>query len=168
MLPSGTRILRNFGTLLGGRVVGDASIFLMIVVWSRIYGQAGIGQYSFALGFTGFFAAFVGFGLYSLSIKEIARNKAPVANVYGRVLSLRLLLSVLALAILLLVVPFLPFAREFKMIIIIIGVYQVVIELVSGLTAVFVAREDAHLSAIAEVSLKATGAAAGIAVDARR
>lgn len=164
MLPSGARILRNFAFLMGGRVLGDASFFLLIIVWSRVYGQTGIGQYSFAQGFTGFFAAFVGFGLYLFSIKEIARNKAPIAVVYGRVFSLRLVLSVVALTILSLVVPFLPFAREFLIIIVLIGVYQVLIELVSGLTAVFVAQEEAHLSALTEVSLKSIGAAAGIAV----
>ena len=164
MLPSGGRILRNFGFLMGGTVLGDASIFLLIVVWSRVYGQVGIGQYSFALGVTGFFAAFVGFGLHPFSIKELARSRAPVTTVYGRVLSLRLLLSVAALALLLLVVPFLPFTREFKLVIVIIGVYQVMIELVQGLAAVFIAKEEAHLSAMIGVSRKATSAAAGIAV----
>ncbi len=164
MLPSGGRILRNFGFLMGGTVLGDASIFLLIVVWSRVYGQVGIGQYSFALGVTGFFAAFVGFGPHPFSIKELARSRAPLTVVYGRVLSLRLLLSVAALALLLLLVPFLPFTREFKLVIVIIGVYQVMIELVQGLTAVFIAKEEAHLSAMMGVSRKATSAAAGIAV----
>ena len=164
MLISGGRILRNFGFMMGGRILGDASIFLLIIVWSRVYGQAGVGQYSFALGFTGFFSAFVGFGLYSFSIKELARAQKQPAAVYGRVLSLRILLSIAALALLLLVVLFLPFDRDFKLVILIIGVYQVVIELVLGLTAVFVAREEAHFSALMGGSLRGTGAVAGIVV----
>ena len=164
MLLSGGRVLRNFGFMMGGRFLGDASIFLLIVVWSRVYGQVGIGQYSFAVAVSGFFAAFAGFGLYPYSVKELARSRAPLATVYGRILSLRLLLTVAALAILLLVVPFLPFTREFKLVIVIIGVYQLMSELVQGLTAVFVAREEAHISAMLGVSRKAASAAAGIAV----
>ena len=36
-------------------VLGDASVILLIVIWSRVHGQAGMGHYSFALGVTGFF-----------------------------------------------------------------------------------------------------------------
>ncbi len=36
MPSSGGRILRNFGFLMGGTALGDASIFLLIVVWSRV------------------------------------------------------------------------------------------------------------------------------------
>ena len=60
---SAGNIMRNFGFLTVGKTVGDCFTFLMFVIISRAYGQEGIGQYSFAIAFTGFFAIFADFGL---------------------------------------------------------------------------------------------------------
>ena len=46
--------------------------FILFVLISRKFGQEGIGQYSFAVGLTGFFAVCADFGLYNYSIKEIS------------------------------------------------------------------------------------------------
>jgi O-antigen/teichoic acid export membrane protein len=158
------KILQNFGFLTLGKTLGDAFFFLFFVVLSRFFGPEGIGQYSFAVALTGFFAVFSDFGLYSFSVKELSRRTNWRADYYSQILSLRVILSAVAFGMLLLILPFLPFPRELKLIIVIIGAYQVISTLVSGFAAVFVAREDMLIAGLIEASLKAAAALAGITV----
>ena len=160
----GVQIFRNFGFLTIGKIIGDLFTFLFFVVLSRTFGEEGIGQYSFAMALTGFFAVFSDFGLYPFTIKEISRHTSSFEDYYGRIFSLRLILSTAIFGVLLLVLPFLPFPYESKLIIAVIGAYQVISRVVEGISATFVAREDTHLAGLIEVSSKATAAMAGIAV----
>jgi len=158
------QIFRNFSFLATGKVLGDVFTFTLFVVLSRVFGQEGIGQYSFAMALTGFFVVFADFGLYHLSIKEMSRRHGSVGEYYGGILLLRLLLAVSVFALLLLLLPFLSFPRETKLIIIIIGAYQIIYSLMDGLAAVFVAREEMHIAGLLEFSLRAVTALVGIAV----
>ena len=156
------QIFKNFSFLATGKVLGDIFTLTLFVVLSRVFGQEGIGQYSFAMAFTGFFAVFSECGLYSFTIKEISRCTDAFRDNYGRILLLRILLSVGVLSVLLLVLPFLPFSRETKLIIVFIGLYQVLYRLLNGFFAVLVAHEETHLVAMLEVSLRVVIALAGI------
>jgi len=159
-----SRILRNFSFLTIGKTLGDAITFIFFVVLSRAFGQEGIGQYSFAMAVTGFLVVFADFGLYNFSIKEISQRTDSTEEYYGRILSLRLILAAGVLVLLLLLLPFLPFPRETKFIITLIGAYQVMYTLVNGFAAVSVAREDMHLAGLLEVSLRMLNALGGITV----
>lgn len=161
---SARRIFQNFGFLTTGKLLGDAFTFLFFVVLSRSFGQEGIGQYSFAMALAGFFVVFSDFGLYTFSIKELSRRTGSLGDYYGRILSLRLLLSLASFVTFLLVLAFLPFSREYKVIIAVIGLYQVMYSLVNGFAAVFIAREDMHLAGLTEASLRAAAALIGITV----
>ena len=155
---------KNAGFLTLGRSLGDIFAFLLFVTLSRVYGQDGIGQYSFAIGFTGFFAVFSGFGLYHLSIKELSRHTGSFGDYFGRILTLRLILSTAAFGVLLLAIPFLPFTRETKLVIAFIGGFQVMSQLLDGFITPFIAREEMHLAGFIEASFRATAALATIGV----
>jgi len=129
-----------------------------------VFGQEGIGQYSFAMGFTAFFAVFADFGMYSIAVKELSRHDGNIGTFYGPMIALRLLLSAVTYGVLLLMLLFLPFSHDFKQIIALVGAYQLMQRMIGGATAVFVAREDTHLSGIVEASLKAVAAIVVIGV----
>ena len=121
---SARRIFANFSYLATGRALGDAFIFVLFVVLSRKFGKESIGQSSFAMALTGFFAIFSGFGFYHFTIKEISRRIESFATFFGRVFSSRLILSGFVFGVLILVLPFLPFLAETRLIIFLIGIYQ--------------------------------------------
>jgi O-antigen/teichoic acid export membrane protein len=158
------RIIQDFSFIAMGQVLGEAFTFVLFIFLSRSFGEAGVGVYSFAIGFTGFFAVFAEFGLAPLTIKELSRHISSFRDYYGRILLLRLALSVAVLAMLALVTPFLPFPPDSKVIIIVIGGYQVFSTLALGFAAVFIAQEDVHLTALMEFSLRAVTALAAILV----
>jgi O-antigen/teichoic acid export membrane protein len=158
------RIFQNFGFLSGGKLLGDLFTFLLFVALSRTFGQEGLGQYSVAMAFGGFLLILSDFGLYPYSVKEMSRLKDDLPGYYGRILTLRLVLSAAVVLLMLAVVPWLPFPFEQKLIIIILGMQQILYSLVDGFSAVFVAREQMHLAGFLEFSLRALGALVSIAV----
>ena len=135
------RIFRNFSGLTLGKIGGDFFNFFLFVFLSREFGQQGIGQYSFAFGFTGLFSILADFGLYNYSIKEISISKNKFEQSYLGIFSLRLILSTLLLLLLFAIIPFLNFSFESKLIIAIIGTHQIIYVLIDGLGAIFVGHE---------------------------
>lgn len=163
-MKSRKKIFKNFNFLAVGKLVGDGFSFLLFVVLSRIFGEEGIGQYSFAIAFTGFFVVFAEFGLYFVTIKELNRTDCGAWKCFQAILSLRLILSSFVFVILLVVLAFLPFSDETKMIIALIGAHQIIFTLVDGFAAVFVARENAFRGVLLESSLKIITALVGIII----
>jgi O-antigen/teichoic acid export membrane protein len=155
------RFARNFGWLSMGRIAGDLLTFVLFVVLSRAFGQEGVGQYAFAMGLTGFFAAAADFGLYNLTVKELSRHAEDRQRFLSSVLTLRLALSAGALAALLLLLIFLPLPPQARLIVIIIGVQQVAAALATGLGAVFIAHEAMAVAGLLEALARALGALIG-------
>jgi O-antigen/teichoic acid export membrane protein len=160
------RLLQNFGFLSAGKLLGDLCTFALFVVLSRTFGEAGIGEYSFAIAFAGFFAVFADYGLYFLGLKIMSRPDTVSASDYGPVLALRLVLSTLAFFALVVVVFFLPFSYQTKSVLILIGIFQIAYTIVDGFATIFVARELMPWAAALELSLRAAIAAGGIAAVA--
>jgi O-antigen/teichoic acid export membrane protein len=158
------RIFKNFGFLTAGKVAGDFFTFLLFVVLSRAFGQEGIGIYSFAVAFTGFFVVFVDFGLYHFAVKEMGKYPESLQDYYGAFFLLRLILGIFVLTILSLTVPFLSFSTETKWVIFFIGSYQILYTLVDILAAAFVSREDMHLAGLLGFSLRLVSSLASIIV----
>lgn len=158
------RIFKNFSFLTFGKLSGDFFNLILFVILSREFGQEGIGKYSFAFGFTSFFAVLADFGLYNYSIREISRNKDSTAQHYLEIFSLRLVLATLILIALFLITTFLDFDYESKLIIVIIGSYQIIYELIDGLAGVFIAHENMLAAGIIASSSKILTSAAGILV----
>ena len=160
------RLLHNFGFLSAGKLLGDLCTFGLFVVLSRAFGEAGIGEYSFAIAFTGFFMVFADYGLYYLGLKNMSRSEAVPTHEYAQVLAVRLVLSSLAFFSLLPVVLFMPFSYETKAVLILIGAFQVLYTIVDGFATVFLARDSTPWAALLELSLRVAVAAAGIAAVA--
>jgi O-antigen/teichoic acid export membrane protein len=158
------KIFKNFSLLTIGKISGDFFTFILFVVLSRKFGQEGVGQYSFGVGLGGFFSVCADFGLYSYTIKEISRDKNSFSSYFQKIFSLRIILSIAAISLLIMIVPFLSFSLETKAIIIIITIYQIIYSSIDGISAVFIAHEYMHISAGIETSLKIITSLAAISV----
>jgi len=162
---SGTRVLRNAVSLMAGKLAGDAATFALFVVLSRRYGSEGIGQYSFAMALTGFFAVLADYGLTQYAVRRMSAATGPEDGIFGRVLTLRLLLAGLVVGLLFGVAPWMPLDAEGRRVFLVIGVYQVLYVVLEGVLAAFVARETMRAPALLEWSLRTTSAAAAIALS---
>ena len=158
------RILQNFSFLTLGKTVGDLFTFVLFVVLSRKFGQEGIGYYSFAIGITGFFMVMADYGLGSLSIREMSRNRDKVQEYYSRVLTLRLILTVISYLLLLLVASSLSVSEQAWQVIVVVGAYQILYPILEGFGAVFIAHEKMHYTGLLEFSAKASSAILSVSV----
>jgi len=159
------RIFKNFSFLVIGKTAGDAFTFILFVTLSRVYGQEGIGEYSFAMAYTGFFVVAADFGLYNLSVKEMSsKNNSNISKYFNNILTTRLLLSSGFFLLLILTIFVLPFSDDSKLIIACIGIYQIIYTITEGFTALFVSQERMHVAAMVELSFRITVAILGSAV----
>ena len=156
------KFFQNFSSLLTGKTLGDFFSFLFFIMIAREFGQEGIGQYSFAMAFTSFIVVFTDFGFYNLSIKEMSRHPDAAIEYFGKIIFIRIFLSITVLALFFIMLPFLRFPTEMIIILAILGCYQICNTLVDGLTTVFIAKEDMHLAGIVEASLRLVSALLGI------
>ena len=162
---SAVTVLRNFGFLTGGKALGDLLTFVLFVALSRTYGQEGIGQYSFAMALSGFFAMFADFGLYGLTIQRLSRGEeVDVTERFSRFLSLRLGLSITVLLLLVGTLPFLPFGEGTRTIVLLLVVQRVLLVLADGFGSVFVARQHTHVPTMLEAGFRALIVVAGLTV----
>jgi len=160
-----SRIVRNVASLIGGKLFGDTSLFLFIVLLSRIFGSEGVGQYSFAMALGGFIALFGGFGFYAYTIKTLSRRSDSSEELLERVFSLRLFLSVAIFAVLLALLPFFPIRQETRLIITLIVAYQLIHRLVLGFTAVFIVHGSMNFAVFLDGSFWGAAALAGTVVS---
>ena len=131
-----------------GKLLGDAFLFVTIVVLSRLFGEVGIGRYAFAIGYTGFFAVFSDYGLSTLTLKELGRDDVSVEERVNGLFTLRLLLSALVFIALVGSLRFVPIDAEDKPIVALIGAYQILQRNFAGMYAVLVGRQKSRAAAL--------------------
>jgi O-antigen/teichoic acid export membrane protein len=161
----GPRIVGNFSLLTAFKLLSDAFTFGLFVVLSRVFGETGIGAYSFAVGIGSGIAVLADFGLYRLSIKDLSRRDEDFGEELASILALRVILTVVSLAALGVTAVFLPTdGAAVRPVLFIVGLHLVLYAIANGLGSVFIARQDMFLAAKIDFGAKALAAVAGVAM----
>jgi O-antigen/teichoic acid export membrane protein len=160
----GPRIVGNFGLLTAFKLLSDVFTFGLFVVLSRTFGETGIGAYSFAVGIGSGFAVFADFGLYRLSIKDLARRDEDFGQELASILALRVALTALSLVALAVTAMILPMEEGIRPVLFIVGLHLLLYGIANGLASVFIARQDMFLSAWIDFGAKALAALAGVSL----
>ncbi|MBI9070060.1 MAG: oligosaccharide flippase family protein [Melioribacteraceae bacterium] len=142
--------------------MGDILTFVLFVSISRQYGQEGIGQYSFAMAVTGFFAVLADFGLYQFTIKTISRDLKIIKQEFFGIIITRIIISALVFGLLLIGLYFYDTSEQLKLVIAIIGLYQIVYTIMEGIGVIFIVHEEMHFVGIFELTTKLLIAIIGI------
>jgi O-antigen/teichoic acid export membrane protein len=158
----GRRIAGNFGLLTVFKLLSDAFTFGLFVVLSRRFGESGIGAYSFAVGFGSGFAVLADFGLYRLSIADLARRDGDFGREMASIFAMRLALTAGSILLLGAAALLLPIEASVRPILVIVGLHLLLYGIANGLGAVFVARQDMFLSAGIDFAAKALAAVTGV------
>ncbi|MCG6936859.1 MAG: flippase [Gammaproteobacteria bacterium] len=152
------RILRNFGFLTVGKLLGDVLTFLMFVTLSRVYGQEGIGEYSFAMALTSFLMILADYGFTDLSIKHMSRYRERMLEYYSEVLTLRIFLVLIAMLVLYAVAELLVLSERAWQVLILVGVFQILFSVLEGVGSIFIASEKMFFKGVIEFSAKGLSA----------
>lgn len=98
------RIANNTGVLLVSQVVSCLLGFLYIMYTARYLKAEGFGTLSFALALGGIFAVFADFGLTSLTVREVARDKLLASKYLANVNVMKIVLAGITIGLIALVV----------------------------------------------------------------
>lgn len=103
------RILKNTGVLLFSNVVRKVFTFFYILFMARHLGTTGFGIFTFAVGFTEIFVFITDFGLNTLTVKEVARDKSLAKKYLGNISLIKLFSVILFWAVMALAVNLLGY-----------------------------------------------------------
>ncbi|MDE4907313.1 oligosaccharide flippase family protein [Methanogenium marinum] len=117
--------IKNTVSLASAELVTKILAFLLFVYIARELGDVEFGKYSFALAFALLFAFLSDIGLTQLTIREVAKRKEDVNRYFGTVSAIKVVLSILTIAIIVVVINFLGYPQETIIAVYIAGAYSV-------------------------------------------
>jgi O-antigen/teichoic acid export membrane protein len=100
--------VRNAGYLFAGEAASRVFGFLTTAVLARRLGLDGFGQIGFAAAVMAYGVVFTDFGLMTVGTRSVARDRSLAGNLVGDLAPLRLLLSLGAAAVMVLIALVLP------------------------------------------------------------
>ena len=142
-----TLAIRNstFGLLsLGCRLVGNMAVFIVIARLPGI-GASEFGQLTYAAALTALFVMLSQFGLLPLLVRDIAADHSRLTSYARSALSLRIVLSLLGLAVMALYVQKINMTGQARLVCYIIAAAFYIGSFSADLQALFQGRERMHL-----------------------
>ena len=90
-MSSAQTISKNTTVLMVSDIFGRVLSLILIIYIARFLGDVGLGQYSFIFAFLAIFHLFTEFGLTTLMVREVARDKAKTSSYFNNILWFRLI-----------------------------------------------------------------------------
>src|SRR5262249_31907397 len=143
--------LQNIGSALAGRLAGALIGVVTFGVLARSTGAEGLGQYRTVLTMLLFAGVAFDFGLYSITLREIAQT-GNHSRILGNVVALRIVATVVAVIALFGLLQLTDYERTIKVGVLVAGVGWVGYQLNDMLRAVFQEKLVKHRGAIAEIA----------------
>src|SRR4030043_166433 len=106
------RIARNTTALLVAQVASYLLSFFYMMYAARPLAPANFGILSFAIAFTGIFAIFGDFGLQSLMVREIARDRTVAPKYLANVSLMKVILVAVAYGLIALTINLMGYPEE--------------------------------------------------------
>jgi O-antigen/teichoic acid export membrane protein len=135
-------IFKNALFLSGGKVLGDLCAFFFLMYFGRAFGTDVFGKYAFAMSVCFFLTIFISLGLNTLTVREVSKDKKRDAKYIGNLLIIQGTISVLIWGLIGLGAWASDFSTDTKLIVVLIGGYQVFYTLTRLLRSGFIAHEE--------------------------
>ncbi len=142
------RIAKNFLVLICGNIIAQIFAIFSTVYLARVLGINGFGKIGFAQGIISYFSLLADFGLRTVGIREIAKNKEEIKKYVSHLLTIRLFLAVVSFVLLSVLILFLPKPVDYKILIALFGLN--IFPLVFLIDWVFQALEKMEFQAIGD------------------
>jgi O-antigen/teichoic acid export membrane protein len=108
-------LAKNTTVLLAADVISKVLSFFLIVFIARHLGDVGLGKYSFVFAFVGLFALFSDFGISTFLTREVAKDKTKTSLYFDNIITLKLILTIVATILPLIVIWFIDKSVDVKM-----------------------------------------------------
>lgn len=115
------RVAKNTGVLFTGTIFNKFCYLVLLTIAARYIGPDGFGKYNFAVSFVGLFMILGNLGINVIAVREVSKDKSLASEYLGNVAFLQTILSIIALAIIFIIVNFSNYPRDTVLIIYYIG-----------------------------------------------
>ena len=103
------KIAKNTGVIIAGNVAFRLVSLVVIIYLARYLGTAGFGKYSFVFAYLAFFGIITDLGLQQILVREMAREPSTAPTLIGNAYFIRLLLTVFAVVLSIVIITLLPY-----------------------------------------------------------
>jgi O-antigen/teichoic acid export membrane protein len=144
-------ILKNSGALGLSTVVGKLFYFLLFVLIGRFLGPSDLGKFTFAISFVAMFAVINDMGLNILAVREVAKQNDLASKYLSNIAALKVVLSLFALAFVVLFVNLMGYSQDNKRIVLLIGLAALFTAVSNGMRWIFQAYQRLEYESIVSV-----------------
>ncbi|WP_170287639.1 flippase [Aquibacillus halophilus] len=116
------KTLKNLFSLSFAEIITRLVTFLLMIYVARVFGSGAFGQVAFAQIVSEYLALIIIFGMNTIGVREISRNKENTGWIVKKILSIRVLLFLLSLVVLFLIIYFMDFSGQQKVLVILYGI----------------------------------------------
>jgi len=145
------RIFKNTSYLTIGEFTSRGLSFALTILIARFLGDTAFGQYSFAVAFCAIFIIIADFGLWNLTIREVARDRSLAERYLSNGLALKLILGFITYALIFIAISLIKQSRDIIIITCIMGVYTIVSNFTFFFTSVFRAYEQMKYEVVLKI-----------------
>jgi O-antigen/teichoic acid export membrane protein len=149
------RVASNTAVQLVGKGVVLGLGVISIAVLTRYLGPEDYGRYTLALMYVQLFGVLADVGLYTTVVRDISKQPERTEELVGNVLTLRLVLSIVVIAVAALVSLALPYDHTVRVAILLAGIPLLLGMLTTSFVAILQSRLQMGRSAIADVAGRA-------------
>ena len=161
---AGERAAKNTTVRAAGEIVGKLATFVLFAVLARAVGPADVGIYVFAFAFLQIAMVPIALGSDSYLLRQVAKNRASIDDLFTNVLALKLALAVPVLTAALLLVSLLGYDMEARATVYVLTAGLLFDLLAKSFHSVFNAVERSDLLTATVVAQRVVAALLGIAV----
>ena len=145
------RIARNTTVLLVAQVASYLLSFFYVMYAARYLEPANFGILSFAIAFTGIFAMFGDFGLQSLMVREIARDRTMAPKYLANVSLMKVIMVAVAFGLIALIINLMGYPEETIRVVYLLGLVVILNAFGQMFSSIFQAFERMEFQAIGQI-----------------
>ena len=150
-MKTARRILTNFLSLTTAEMISKLIQLIIFIYIARSFGKSEFGKFGFALAFSTIIVVITDFGINTLLIREISRDKKNVDKFVSNALTLKVALSIVTLIVSFLYFNFVKYDYATKNITYFMILFMVLQSFTDTFYSVFRAFEKMHYDAIMKV-----------------
>ena len=106
------RVARNTGIVIAGEVIFRLISLVVIIYLARYLGTVGFGKYSFVFAYLAFFNVITDLGLQTILVREMSRDESIAPKLIGNGSIIRLILTVFAVVLSMIVISFMSYPSD--------------------------------------------------------
>lgn len=144
-------VFKNTFWLMLAEGISKGLMFFLTILIVRYLGVADYGKFTFAFAFVELFAVVADFGLSTLTIREVAKDKTLARKYIDNIAAMKLILGLITFGLIIGVIQFLGKASEIKTLVYLTGVWIVIQSFTQFFQSIFRAFEKMQYEALSKI-----------------